>query len=280
MDVSSCYANPNVFLDLPLMQPLLYLKEFVNKSIFPVPSHLFLNSLTCCNLVNLYIVLHKNKARIPCKRILFRSDLLWVGCKPYQSCPTSSTLQQNRQRLLLSYARTKDVLKNPTLVQITNAPTISTMEMVVEHQTDWLNISASVLFGSCSTSETGDISQTERTLDGIMGLGRQSISIISQISSQGIAPNSFGHCLAGGDGGGISAFDTAVMPDLCETEITLDGIMGFGRQSISVISQISSQGIAPNSFRHCLAGGDGGEISAFGTLVMPDLVFTPLVKSM
>nr|KAJ0225769.1 hypothetical protein LSAT_V11C100041410 [Lactuca sativa] len=62
------------------------------------------------------------------------SDLLLVGCKPYQSCPTSSTLQQNRQHLLLSYARTKDVLQNPTHVQITNAPTISNMEMVVEHQ--------------------------------------------------------------------------------------------------------------------------------------------------
>ncbi|KAL7616650.1 hypothetical protein Lser_V15G03849 [Lactuca serriola] len=55
--------------------------------------------------------------------------------------------------------------------------------------------------------------------------------------------------------------------------------MGLGRQSISVISQISSQGIAPNSFGHCLAGGDGGGISAFGTPVMPNLVLNPLVKS-
>ncbi|KAL7616648.1 hypothetical protein Lser_V15G03847 [Lactuca serriola] len=318
--------------------------------------------------------------------------------------------------------KTKDVLQNPTHVQITNPPTISTMEMVVEHQ-----------LHSCSTSETGQISQTERTLDGIMGLGRQSISVISQISSQGIAQNSFGHCLAGGDGGGMLAFGTPVMTDLVftplvksiisspslgfpetlklersfptnhgvelkqlterdglrhhrilhmyvdpnvvvgfgvygtydpfdvgvllsgvfweklsylmfmeatccgsvakavnldlhhphyktkdvlqnpthvqitnpptistmemvvehqlhscstsetgqisQTERTLDWLMGLGRQSISVISQISSQGIAPNSFGHCLAGGDGGGMLAFGTPVMPDLVFTPLVKS-
>nr|KAJ0226147.1 hypothetical protein LSAT_V11C100041330 [Lactuca sativa] len=85
--------------------------------------------------------------------------------------------------------------------------------------TDWLNTSASVLFGGCSTSETKHISTTERTLDGIMGLGRQSISVISQISSQGIAPNSFGHCLAGGDGGGILAFGTLVMPDLVFTPL-------------------------------------------------------------
>nr|KAJ0224481.1 hypothetical protein LSAT_V11C100041320 [Lactuca sativa] len=36
--------------------------------------------------------------------------------------------------------KTKDVLQNPTHVQITNAPTISTMEMVVEHQNNcWLD---------------------------------------------------------------------------------------------------------------------------------------------
>nr|KAJ0228456.1 hypothetical protein LSAT_V11C100041370 [Lactuca sativa] len=119
-----------------------------------------------------------------------------------------SMIQQTRQHLLLSYARTKDVLLNPTHVQITNPPTISTMEMVVEHQL--------IIF---STFETGQISQTERTLDEIMGLGRKIISVISQISSQGIAPNSFGHCLAGGDGGGILAFGTPVMPDLVFTPL-------------------------------------------------------------
>nr|KAJ0227411.1 hypothetical protein LSAT_V11C100041400 [Lactuca sativa] len=114
-------------------------------------------------------------------------------------------IQQNRQHLLLPYVRTKDVLQNPTHVQITNAPTISTK--------------GEFCMSSCSTSETGQISQTERTLDEIMGLGRQIISVISQISSQGIAPNSFGHCLAGGDGGGILAFGTPVMPDLVFTPL-------------------------------------------------------------
>nr|KAJ0226809.1 hypothetical protein LSAT_V11C100041360 [Lactuca sativa] len=43
-----------------------------------------------------------------------------------------SMIQQTRQHLLLSYARKKDVLLNPTHVQITNPPTISTMEMVTQ----------------------------------------------------------------------------------------------------------------------------------------------------
>nr|KAJ0227305.1 hypothetical protein LSAT_V11C100041310 [Lactuca sativa] len=91
-------------------------------------------------------------------------------------------------------------------------------------ETDWLNTSALVLFGeffinTCSTSETGQISQTDRTLDGIMGLGRQSIFVIFQLSSQGIAPNSFAHCLPSGDGGGILAFGTPVMPNLVFTPL-------------------------------------------------------------
>jgi hypothetical protein len=66
---------------------------------------------------------------------------------------------------------------------------------------------------------------------------------------------------------------------LSQTDKTLDEIMGLGRQSMYVISQLSSQGIAPNSFSHCLAGCDGGGIVAFGTSVMANVVFTPLVKS-
>ncbi|CAI9269722.1 unnamed protein product [Lactuca saligna] len=45
-----------------------------------------------------------------------------------------SMILQAPPHLLLSYVRTKDVLRNPTHVPIINAPTISTMEMVVEHQ--------------------------------------------------------------------------------------------------------------------------------------------------
>nr|KAJ0226486.1 hypothetical protein LSAT_V11C100041540 [Lactuca sativa] len=45
------------------------------------------------------------------------------------------------------------------------------------------------------------------------------------------------------------------------------------------VGDLSSQGIAPNSFSRCPSGGDGGMILVFGTPIMPDLVFTPLVKS-
>ncbi|KAL7616651.1 hypothetical protein Lser_V15G03848 [Lactuca serriola] len=125
-----------------------------------------------------------------------RSDLLWVGCKPYNSFPTSSTLQDER-----CSPKSNSCSDNQSTYDL--------------HYGDGSGTSDC----SCTTSETGQISQIERTLDGIMGLGRQSISVISQISTQGIARKSFGHCLAGGDGGGILAFGTSVMPDLVFTPL-------------------------------------------------------------
>ncbi|KAI3699605.1 hypothetical protein L2E82_44029 [Cichorium intybus] len=58
------------------------------------------------------------------------------------------------------------------------------------------NSSASVVFG-CSTSETGDLIKSDRAVDGIFGFGQQGLSIISQLSSQGIAPDAFSRCLVG-----------------------------------------------------------------------------------
>lgn len=60
----------------------------------------------------------------------------------------------------------------------------------------------------------------------------------------------------------------------------VDGIFGFGQQEMSVISQLSSQGIAPKVFSHCLKGDDaGGGILVLGEIVDPNIVYTPLVPS-
>ncbi|KAG6433079.1 hypothetical protein SASPL_104686 [Salvia splendens] len=60
----------------------------------------------------------------------------------------------------------------------------------------------------------------------------------------------------------------------------VDGIFGFGQQGLSVISQLSSQGITPYSFSHCLRGENGGGgILVLGQIVEPNMVYTPLVLS-
>ncbi|XP_016508527.1 aspartic proteinase 36 [Nicotiana tabacum] len=65
------------------------------------------------------------------------------------------------------------------------------------------NSSAPIIFG-CSTSQSGDLTKTDRAIDGIFGFGQQGLSVISQLSSHRITPKVFSHCLKGeGNGGGI-----------------------------------------------------------------------------
>lgn len=73
---------------------------------------------------------------------------------------------------------------------------------------------------------------------------------------------------------------TTVTGELTKTDRAVSGIFGFGQQSLSVISQLASQGITPNLFSHCLRGdGNGGGILVFGEIVEPNTVYSPLVAS-
>ena len=68
--------------------------------------------------------------------------------------------------------------------------------------------------------------------------------------------------------------------DLTKSDRAVDGIFGFGQQDMSVISQLSSQGITPKVFSHCLKGdGGGGGILVLGEIVEEDIVYSPLVPS-
>lgn len=74
---------------------------------------------------------------------------------------------------------------------------------------------------------------------------------------------------------------TAQTGSLTKTSRAVDGIFGFGQQSLSVISQLSSQGVAPQAFSHCLRGdSNGGGILVLGEIVEPGMVYTPLVPNM
>ncbi|XP_044483555.1 aspartic proteinase 36-like isoform X1 [Mangifera indica] len=68
--------------------------------------------------------------------------------------------------------------------------------------------------------------------------------------------------------------------DLTKTDKAIDGIFGFGQGDLSVISQLSSHGITPRVFSHCLKGeGNGGGILVLGEILDPSIVYTPLVPS-
>ncbi|KAF6134337.1 hypothetical protein GIB67_005729 [Kingdonia uniflora] len=63
------------------------------------------------------------------------------------------------------------------------------------------NSSAPIIFG-CSNYQSGDLTNSMRAVDGIFGFGQHDLSVISQLSSRGIAPKVFSHCLKGKDNGG------------------------------------------------------------------------------
>ncbi|KAL9318946.1 hypothetical protein ACSQ67_015463 [Phaseolus vulgaris] len=66
-----------------------------------------------------------------------------------------------------------------------------------------VNSSATIVFG-CSISQSGDLTKADKAVDGIFGFGPGALSVVSQLSSRGLTPKVFSHCLKGdGDGGGI-----------------------------------------------------------------------------
>ncbi|KAK1429426.1 hypothetical protein QVD17_11635 [Tagetes erecta] len=120
--------------------------------------------------------------------------------------------------------------------------------------------------------------------------------------------NQCGYRFQYGDGSGTSGhyvtdllyFDTIVGPSMianssayitfgCSTYQTgsltkpdkaIDGIFGFGQHGLSVMSQLSSHGITPNVFSHCLKGdGTGGGKLVLGEILNPAMVYSPLVPS-
>ncbi|KZV29469.1 aspartic protein-like protein 2-like [Dorcoceras hygrometricum] len=74
---------------------------------------------------------------------------------------------------------------------------------------------------------------------------------------------------------------TSLFGDLTKSDRAYDGIFGFGQQGLSVISQLSSSGITPKVFSHCLKGeGNGGGVLVLGEILDSRIVYTPLVPSM
>ncbi|ESW22121.1 hypothetical protein PHAVU_005G129000 [Phaseolus vulgaris] len=100
------------------------------------------------------------------------------------------------------------------------------------------NSTAPVVFG-CSNQQTGDLTKSDRAVDGIFGFGQQEMSVISQLSSQGIAPRVFSHCLKGdSSGGGILVLGEIVEPNIVYTSLVpAQPHYNLNLQSISVNGQ-------------------------------------------
>ncbi|CAK9186792.1 unnamed protein product [Ilex paraguariensis] len=159
------------------------------------------------------------------------SDVLWVSCNPCNGCPTSSGLQIHLESFDPSSSSTASLITCSDQRCALGAQSSDSGCFTQSNQCSYTfqygdgsgtsgfyvsdlmyfdaivgnsltsNSSAKVVFG-CSTSQTGDLTKSDRAVDGIFGFGQQSLSVISQLASQGMAPNVFSHCLSGSSGGG------------------------------------------------------------------------------
>ncbi|KAK8545014.1 hypothetical protein V6N13_066325 [Hibiscus sabdariffa] len=181
------------------------------------------------------------------------SDVLWIGCNSCHGCPKSSGLQIPLK------------LYDPG-----SSSTASTVSCSDQRCRSGIRSSGSSCSGSsnrCSyTFQYGDGS-------GTTGYYVSDLLHFNTIVQGSVAGNATAKIMFG--------CSTAQTGNLTTSDRAVDGIFGFGQQSLSVISQLSSQGAAPRTFSHCLKGNDGGGgILVFGEIVEPNMSYTPLVPSM
>ncbi|MCL7050711.1 hypothetical protein MKW94_016294 [Papaver nudicaule] len=158
------------------------------------------------------------------------SDILWVNCNSCSGCPKTSGLGIELQFFDPSTSSTASPISCTdsvcsSVVQTAEAGCSENSQCSYQFQygdgsgtagfyvSDMLdfdtvtgnsvmsNSSAPVVFG-CSNYQSGDLTKTDRAVDGILGFGQHGMSIIQQLSSRGITPKVFSHCLKGTDKGG------------------------------------------------------------------------------
>ncbi|CAJ2660097.1 unnamed protein product [Trifolium pratense] len=196
------------------------------------------------------------------------SDVLWVSCSSCSGCPQTSGLQIELNFFDPGHSSTSSLIscsdrRCSSSIQSSDATCSSqnnqcsytfqygdgsgtsgyyvsdTMHLdTIFEGSVTTNSSAPVVFG-CSNQQSGDLTKSDRAVDGIFGFGQQEMSVISQLSSQGIAPRVFSHCLRGDStGGGVLVLGEIVEPNIVYTPLVpSQPHYNLNLQSISVNGQ-------------------------------------------
>ncbi|XP_022767217.1 aspartic proteinase-like protein 2 isoform X2 [Durio zibethinus] len=159
------------------------------------------------------------------------SDILWVTCTSCTDCPQSSGLG-----IQLSLF---DTASSSSARLVSCSDPMCSSEFQILGQSWIANSSALIVFG-CSTYQSGDLTKTDKAVDGIFGFGRGDLSVISQLSSRGITPRVFSHCLKGdGNGGGIMVLGEILEPNIVYSPlVTSQPHYNLILQSIAVNGQL------------------------------------------
>ncbi|XP_059430614.1 aspartic proteinase 36-like [Corylus avellana] len=236
------------------------------------------------------------------------SDVLWVSCSSCSGCPQSTGLQKIQLNFFdpgssstASLVSCSDrrcstgLQSSDAICSVQNNQCAYTFQYGDGSGTsgyyvsDLLNFntilggsvttnsSAPIVFG-CSNTQTGDLTKSDRAVDGIFGFGQQQMSVISQLSSQGVAPNVFSHCLRGDDvGGGILVFGEIIEPGIVYTPLVpSQPHYNLNLQSISVNGQMLS--IDPAVF--ATSSGKGTIVDSGTTLAyLAEEAYDPFVNA-
>ncbi|KAK9289767.1 hypothetical protein L1049_008888 [Liquidambar formosana] len=180
------------------------------------------------------------------------SDILWVTCNSCNNCPQSSELG-----IELNFF---DITSSST------ASLVSCSDPICTSGVQTTAAACSPQGNQCSYSfQYGD------------GSGTSGYYVSDMLYFDMVLGNSFVANSSASIVFGCSVYQSG---DLTKTDRAIDGIFGFGQRDLSVISQLSSRGITPKVFSHCLKGeGSGGGILVLGEILEPSIVYSPLVPS-
>ncbi|XP_019452719.1 PREDICTED: aspartic proteinase-like protein 2 [Lupinus angustifolius] len=169
------------------------------------------------------------------------SDTSWVSCVSCNGCPQTSDLL-----IKLNYFD----------------PVSSSTSSIIPCSHHMCEI--------CSTNNRCSFNNQYEDGGGTSGYIVSDLMYVSNMSKGPMALNLYGSLVFG-----CSNMRTG---RLTLYERALDGILGFGKQDTSVISQLYSQGKAPRVFSHCLKGDtSGGGMLILGEVVEPNMTYSPLI---
>ncbi|XP_078442205.1 aspartic proteinase 36-like [Wolffia australiana] len=183
------------------------------------------------------------------------SDILWVTCSPCNGCPTSSGLNIQLESF------------DPTL-----SSTASLISCSSRICSSFIETSDAVCTSSATQRSLCGYSFRYGDGSGTSGYYVSDAIYLDSVLDNGQVVNSSANVIFG-----CSNFQSG---DLTKPDSAVDGIFGFGQHGPSVVSQLSSAGVTPKVFSHCLKGADnGGGILVLGEILEPRIVFSPLVQS-
>ncbi|KAI3989629.1 hypothetical protein MKX01_036238 [Papaver californicum] len=179
------------------------------------------------------------------------SDILWVNCNSCSACPKSSGLGIELQFF--------DPISSSSAAPISCADSVCSSVVQTAEAGCSENSQCSYQFQYGDGSGTAGFYVSDMLdFDTVTG---------NSIMSNSSAPVVFG----------CSNYQSG---DLTKTDRAVDGILGFGQHGMSIIQQLSSRGITPKVFSHCLKGTDkGGGVLVLGEVVEEGIVYSPLVPS-